>query len=164
MSPPEIRHRIARACNLRIEQLRIERKVGRRNSAVPEADLAPDVPRWIAAPTGIDAAPYVAAAERFAAGCFDVFALRGVNLGMRPHWNRDPKTGIEAPLAFGMLFDYRDPAQAGDINYLWEPNRHDHLVTLAQAYALTGNRRHFDALWRHLESWLVACPPGLGPN
>src|SRR5258706_3200134 len=164
MSLPEIRHRIARECNLRIERVRIEGKVRRRMAAVPEADLATEVPPWIAAPTSIDAAPYVTAAERYAAGYFDLFALRGVNLGMRPHWNRDPKTGIEAPLVFGMLFDYRDPAQAGDIKYLWEPNRHQHLVTLAQAYALTGNRRPFDALCRHLTSWLVACPPGLGRN
>ena len=58
-----------------------------------------------------------------------------------PRWNRDPKTGIEAPLAFGKLLDYRDPDVVGDIKYLWEPNRHLHLVTLAQGYALTGKQR-----------------------
>ena len=67
-------------------------------------------------------------------------AARDADLGMPPRWNRDPKTGIEAPLAFGKLLDYRDPDLVGDIKYLWEPNRHLHLVTLAQAYALTGER------------------------
>ena len=37
------------------------------------------------------------------------------------------------PLAFGKSLDYRDPELVGDIKYLWEPNRHLHLVALAQA-------------------------------
>ena len=41
-------------------------------------------------------------------------------------------------MAFGPLLDYRDPALVGDSKYLWEINRHQHLVTLAQAWALTG--------------------------
>ena len=85
-----------------------------------------------------------------------------MQLGAPPRWNRDPKTGIEAPLAFGKTLDYRDPDVVGDIKYLWEPNRHLHLVTLAQAYALTGKRAYFDALAEHLDSWFIACPYGCG--
>ena len=80
-----------------------------------------------------------------------------------PRWNRDPKTGIEAPLDFGKQLDYRDARRVGDIKYLWEPNRHLHLVTLAQAYALTRRRRATrDALRAHLESWFEACPFRMG--
>ena len=89
---------------------------------------------------------------------------RDADIGFPPRWNRDPKTGIEAPLAFGKLLDYRDQDLVGDIKYLWEPNRHLHLVTMAQAYALTGDRRHYRALVEHLESWFIACPYGRGPN
>jgi hypothetical protein len=35
---------------------------------------------------------------------------------------------------------------------------------MAQAYALTGDRRHCSALVEHLESWFIACPYGRGPN
>src|SRR5690606_20505138 len=119
---------------------------------------------WIRADAQVDPAPYVASAERIAAGRFDVFALRDADLGSPPRWNRDPKTGVEAPLVFGKLLDYRDAAVVGDIKYLWEPNRHLHLVTLAQACRLTGNERYFDVLAGHLESWFAACPRGLGPN
>src|SRR6185312_13212505 len=56
------------------------------------------------------------------------------------------------------------PALVGDIKYLWEPNRHLQLVTLAQAYALTGEARHAEALAAQLESWLAACPYRMGPN
>lgn len=52
-----------------------------------------------------------AAAKRVAAGKLDVFALHGVELGAPPRWNRDPKTGVEAPpLTFGKLLDYRNPS------------------------------------------------------
>jgi len=34
----------------------------------------------------------------------------------------------------------------GDIKYLWELNRHLHIVTLAQAYALSGDARYFGVI------------------
>ena len=52
----------------------------------------------------------------------------------------------------------------GDVKYLWELNRHGHLVTLAQAYALSGELRYAETIQAHLESWFVACPCGIGPN
>ncbi len=52
----------------------------------------------------------------------------------------------------------------GDIKYLWEPNRHLHLVTLAQAHALTGRKVYLETLQEHLDSWFLACPYGYGPN
>ncbi|HWA36766.1 MAG TPA: alginate lyase family protein [Burkholderiales bacterium] len=112
----------------------------------------------------IDPAAYVAAADRIADGWLDVFALKDVDLGTPPRWNRDPKTGIEAPLAFGKLLDYRDTDLVGDIKYLWEPNRHLHLVTLAQAWSLTGEAKYAEALREQLESWFIACPYPLGAN
>ncbi len=98
------------------------------------------------------------------AGRLDVFALADCDLGTPPRWNRCPKTGVEAPLAFGKQLDYRDPLLVGDIKYLWEPNRHLQLVTLAQAYALTGEARYAEALRGQLESWFAACPYRMGPN
>src|SRR5262249_12442841 len=85
-------------------------------------------------------------------------------LGSPPRWNRDPKTGTEAPLDFGKQLDYRDEKRVGDCKYLWEPNRHLHLATLAQAYALTAQARFADALKEHLESWFTACPFRMGHN
>ena len=52
----------------------------------------------------------------------------------------------------------------GDIHYLWQPNRHAHLLTLAQAHALTKKRLYLETLEKHLDSWLIACPNGIGPN
>ncbi len=134
------------------------------SGAVPSPDLTRASLPWIHATAVVDAAQYLAAADRVAAGRFDVFALEGVELGSPPRWNRDPKTGVEAPLSFGKLLDYRDPRRVGDIRYLWELSRHSHLVTLAQAYALSGDARYSGVIRQHLESWFAACPCGMGPN
>ena len=91
--------------------------------------------------------------------------MRDADLGSPPSWNRDPKTGVEAPLSFGKLLDYRNPQLVGDIKYLWEPNRHLHLVTLAQAYTLSGDARgtfrSAASIWK---AGFAACPYGMGPN
>jgi hypothetical protein len=159
MTHAEIRHRVTRALAMRAERWGL---FG--SGAVPLPDLTHASLPWIHAMARVDAAQYLAAADRVAAGRFDVFALEGAELGSPPRWNRDPKTGVEAPLSFGKLLDYRDPRRVGDIRYLWELSRHSHLVTLAQAYALSGDARYSGVIRQHLESWFAACPCGMGPN
>jgi hypothetical protein len=158
MTPAEIRHRVVQAAHIRAERWGFARCV------VPPPDLSRRTNPWIDREAGVDRALYCAAADRIAAGTFDLFAMQGVHLGNPPRWNRDPKTGIEAPLEFGKQLDYRDPAVVGDCKYLWEPNRHLHLVTLAQAYALTGRDHYAVTVRRHLESWFTACPHRMGVN
>lgn len=159
MSAAEIRFRALRALAVRAES--VWRGSGRHP---PTPQFTQTETAWIHTDAAIDAEPYLRAAERIVAGKLDIFSLRSVSLGDPPRWNRDPKTGREAPLVFGKLLDYRDPGRVGDIKYLWEPNRHQHLVTLAQAHASSGDARYFDALRAHLNSWFAACPYGLGPN
>ena len=159
MTPVEVAHRA-----LRLMQARAESSGLLRAPAVPAPDLSVAGKPWVQRDAGVAAAPYFAAAQRIAAGRLAVFTLSELDLGTPPRWNRDPKTGIEGPLQFGKLLDYRDPDLVGDIKYLWEPNRHLHLVTLAQAYALSGRREYRDALIEQLDSWFIACPYARGPN
>ena len=159
MTPVEVAHRA-----LRLMQARAESSGLVRAPAVPAPDLSVSGKPWIQRDAGVAPSPYLAAAERIAGGRLDVFSLCELDLGTPPRWNRDPKTGIEGPLHFGKLLDYRDPDLVGDIKYLWEPNRHLHLVTLAQAYALCGRRAYRDALIEQLDSWFIACPYARGPN
>src|SRR5919197_903120 len=158
MSAAEVAFRLARALRAHAERSGLARE-----SDIPAPALAGKPQPWLKLPKA-DPSPYVAAANRIADGYLEVFALERVHLGWPPRWNRDPKTGIEAPLTFGKLLDYRDADLVGDIKYLWEPNRHLHFVTLAQAYALTQERRFCDVLAEHLESWFLSCPFGYGPN
>jgi hypothetical protein len=158
MEPAEIPYRVRRALACRVEGMRPRR------SHVPPPDITAAGAIWICSHPEVTAQPYVEAADQIARGRLDVFALRGADLGTPPRWNRDPKSGIDAPLAFGKLLDYRNPRLVGDIKYLWEPNRHLQFVTLAQAWALSGDPRHAEALFAQLDSWLAACPCGKGPN
>lgn len=158
MQPAEIPYRVRRALACRVEGMRPRR------GHIPVPDLAAAGASWIDPRPAVNPGHYVEAAEHIARGKLDVFALRDADLGTPPRWNSDPKSGIEAPLAFGKLLDYRNPRLVGDIKYLWEPNRHLQFVTLAQAYALSGDEHHAEALFRQLESWFEACPCGRGPN
>jgi len=159
MTPAEILFRTTQALAVRAECWGLHG-----SEHCPTADVAAVAHPWLHVPPSVDAQLYVEAADRIVAGRIDVFALQDVDLGSPPRWNRDPKTGIEAPLRFGLLLDYRDARVVGNIKYLWEVNRHLHLVTLAQAYALTGDPQYLAVIRAHLESWFVACPYRVGPN
>ena len=112
----------------------------------------------------INVEQYTEAADRILDGHLKIFALDDTKLGEMPNWNRDPFTGKEAPLEFGKSLDYRDQEQVGNIKYLWEPNRHLHLVTLAQAYKLSGSVKYLNGLRDQLQSWIDQCPYLRGPN
>ena len=133
--------------------------------ARPSEPVGVSGPAWVTPlPRGFHARRYAQAADRILDGRFDVFALEGASLGFPPRWNVDPKTGIEAPLEFGAGLDYRDAARVGDIKYVWEINRHLELVTLAQAWHLTGDERYALGARSLVDSWLEACPYPLGVN
>jgi len=159
MTPAEVSHRLLRSLSMQAERAGL---LG--SELVPPPDLAPAPHPWVHATTRVDAARYLAAAGRIAAGKLDIFALWNVDPGSPPRWNRDPKTGVEAPLSFSKLLDYRNPRLVGDIKYLWEINRHLHLVTLAQAYFLSGEAKYYRVIREHLESWFAACPYRMGAN
>jgi len=149
MSALEASRRVLRAARARMERGRSEER------AVPAPDFSIAAKRWLEIPERRNQKTLVAQASRIAEGWLDILALRDFDYGTPPRWNRDPRTGIEAPLEFGKLLDYRDADVVGDIKYLWEPNRHLHLVTLAQAFALTGHRRYLDAIAEQLQSWFI---------
>ena len=106
---------------------------------------------------------YVDAADEVSEGIFDFFGRR-FELGAPPSWNTDPLTGKAAPLSFGKTLDYRDARIVGDAKHLWELNRHLELVTVAQAFRLTGDHSYLDTLRRLLDSWIDQCPFMKGPN
>lgn len=158
MGVAEIAYRVRQAAQARAERLGI----GLAKTAEPKGACGRP---WLEAlPRDFDVAAYRAAADRVLAGRFDVFALKDANLGFPPQWNRDPKTGTAAPLVFGKTLNYRDERLVGDIKYLWEPNRHAELVTLAQAWHLSGETKYLEGCRTLLESWFEACPYPRGPN
>ena len=158
MAPAEVAWRARRAVADRLERWGL--------GLASDVDIGPDAAgqAWVApVPETFDAEPYVRAAELTLAGRWSLFA-RECDVGFPPRWNRDPKTGVEAPLDFGKGIDYRDERVVGDVKYLWELNRHSELVTLAQAWRLARAPRFAEAARHLLSSWLDQCPYPRGPN
>lgn len=159
MSMPELLHRVREKCLVNLQRFGfLSAKI------TPAPDVSVKVAPWLEHGTVLAATCYVEEATRVLAGEVSVFALRPAYLGAIPLWNTDPKSGIHAPLSFGRSLDYRNAEVVGDIKYLWEPNRHLQWVALAQAYALSRERRFLDGFAEQLSSWLDQCPYPLGPN
>ena len=157
MSPAEIAHRVANVVQNGWEaRFRLDPAVPAPDLAVHGTSLLTEVD------ISLEERPYREAADRLLSGQMRVFAKD--DAPFPPQWNRDPKTGTQAPLSFGKGINYRHEAVVGDIKYLWEPNRHQELVTLAQAWRLTDDARYLDAIAGLLRSWLDECPYPYGVN
>jgi hypothetical protein len=154
----EIVYRAGRAAKERLER----RGIGLAAPTPPTGNCG--APWCASIPKAFDVAAYCEAADRILAGQFNVFVMRDARLGFPPPWNCDPKTGTVPPMVFGKSINYRDERVVGDIKYLWEPNRHLELVTLAQAWHLTGEEKYADGCRTLLESWFDACPYPMGIN
>jgi hypothetical protein len=94
------------------------------------------------------------------------FPLLGVAIDTGPQirWRRDYSSGVEtAPIYFRRI-PYLDVTRAGDHKIIWELNRHQHLVLLAQAYRFTGRTDFLNEIGRHIDSWLEGNPFQRGIN
>lgn len=87
-----------------------------------------------------------------------------IDTGPEIRWRCDHLRGIETGLAYFRRIPYLDTARAGDHKVIWELNRHQHLLVLAQAYLLTGDARHLNEIWTQLESWIAGNPFHRGIN
>lgn len=101
-------------------------------------------------------------AERIARNRLTLFDLEDHDLGPEIDWNYEYKARRKTPLTWAPAIDYRDYAEVGDCKFAWEPSRHYHLVTLARAYRVSGERAFAQAVLEQIESWMDACPYGLG--
>jgi hypothetical protein len=94
------------------------------------------------------------------------FPLLGVTIdtGSEIHWRRDYVHGKESGLDYFRRIPYLDFAAVGDHKFIWELNRHQHLVLLAQAHQFTGNAAFANEVFTQLESWLEQNPFQRGIN
>ena len=103
-------------------------------------------------------------ADRAVDGVFDLLGHERVSVGTPIDWHRDPSTGTRAPMRHWSRIAYLDPAVVGDYKLLWELNRHQHFVTLGQAYAYSNDTRYAQAFATQLAGWIRANPPRIGVN
>ncbi len=94
------------------------------------------------------------------------FPVLGIEIetGDEIHWRRDYVHGKEAGMAYFRRIPYLDFAAVGDHKVVWELNRHQHLVVLAQAFLLTGRNEYTAEIFAQLESWFEQNPFQRGIN
>ncbi len=130
----------------------------------PEPDLNQAAAPVLSGTRCVNVDKYRRAAEFILDGKLNLFTLNNLNYGKIPNWNQNAQSGQNVPLRFGKMLDYRNVARVGDIKYIWIPNRHDHLVTVAQAYYLTADPRYLSFISKQIVSWIEQCPYLKGPN
>jgi len=88
------------------------------------------------------------------------FPLLGFEITAGPviEWSRDYLSGRAASCRYFRLVPPLDFQRVGDHKVIWELNRHQHLVTLAQAGRLTGRDEFFEEIGRQLGHWIQANP------
>ena len=70
-------------------------------------------------------------------------------------WRRDYRNGLTSGLRYFRFIPYLDASKVGDHKFVWELNRHQHLVLLAQAQLMTRDRKYLGEIERQLDSWTL---------
>jgi hypothetical protein len=87
-----------------------------------------------------------------------------VETGPEIDWRRDYPNEIASALKYFRRVPYLDATRVGDHKNIWELNRHQHLVVLAQAFLVTGREQYLREIDTELESWWSQNPYQQGIN
>lgn len=99
--------------------------------------------------------------------CCHRFRLLGhsdLDYGKDIDWHLDALHGKRTGLIPWYKIDFLDFELAGDHKVTWELNRHQHLVTLAKAWLLTGDEKYVKETVAQWYAWQRANPYPLGIN
>jgi hypothetical protein len=110
------------------------------------------------------AANIVASAEKILQHRFDLLGFEALDYGIEINWHLDLIHQKRGPQKPAFRVKYLDFAEVGDSKITWELNRHQHLVTLAKAYRLTGDARFAREIVAQWKSWRAANPYPMGVN
>lgn len=91
-------------------------------------------------------------ADNILAGDIPIFGQE-IAYGTAIAWQRDPLRSIDPPRKYLRFVPYLDTNAVGDHKWIWELNRHQHLVLLAQAFVISSNDAYADEVLRQLQHW-----------
>jgi hypothetical protein len=111
-----------------------------------------------------DAAQILARAQRICEHRFDLLGFENLDFGREIDWHLDPVHNKRAPNVIFHKVPYLDFEQCGDVKITWELNRHQHFVTLAKAYQLSGDEKFAAELFAQWSHWLAQNPYPVGVN
>jgi hypothetical protein len=106
----------------------------------------------------------VAEANEICRHRFRLLGDRDVDYGAEIDWHLDAVHGLRSPLIPWFKINFLDFAGVGDHKVTWELSRHQHMVTLAKAWLLTGQETHAQEILAQWYSWQRANPYPLGVN
>jgi hypothetical protein len=106
----------------------------------------------VSAPLEVDAEALRELTESILRHEFPIFD-RVIQTGDVIDWRFDYHNGIGTPAVWFRKIPFLDFQRSGDHKYVWELNRHQHLVVLAQAWAITHDPRIPVEIAAQIESW-----------
>jgi hypothetical protein len=106
----------------------------------------------------------VRTAERVCQHRFDLLGFKDLDYGREIDWHLDVVHAKRAPRNVWFKVPYLDFGVVGDSKITWELNRHQHFITLAKAYRLTGDRSFAFELMNQWQDWHEKNPYAIGIN
>ena len=110
------------------------------------------------------AASVLASAQKIIRHRFDLLGYENLDYGSEIDWHFDLIHGKRGPQKPWFQIRYLDFEEVGDSKITWELNRHQHLLTLAKAYRLSGDERFASEIAAQWKSWWAANRYPLGMN
>src|SRR6516162_7412942 len=92
-------------------------------------------------------------ADRICEHRFDLLGYEGLHVGQDIDWQFDIVHRKRAPRKAWFRIHYLDFEEVGDAKIIWELNRHQHLVTLAKAYRISGAEKYSRELFDQWYHW-----------
>ena len=103
-------------------------------------------------------------AEKICQHRFDLLGYKDLDFGAPIDWHFDPVHNKRAPRKPWHQIPFLDFDQIGDHKIIWELNRHQHLVTLAQAWQSAKDGRFRDEILAQWTHWRSENPYPIGIN
>jgi len=103
-------------------------------------------------------------AEKICRHRFDLLGYESLDYSMEIDWQSDVVHGKRGPRKPWFEVKYLDFEEVGDSKITWELNRHQHFVTLAKAYWLTGDDKFAQEIFAQWTHWHKKNPYPTGMN
>lgn len=106
----------------------------------------------------------IARADKVRENVFPILGYAPMHFGEPVDWHFDPLANVRSPRDHWSQLNTLDYNEVGDHKVIWELNRHQWLLELAQAYQFTNDESYVQKAVELLQSWMEENPPGYGIN
>lgn len=111
-----------------------------------------------------DALPhFLAISKQLSSHNFKIFSHEFL-FGEKINWHLDFRSGKEWKKKKYKETGIYDDSAPGDVKFVWELNRHQHFVTLAQVFYLSNKHTYLEELTRQWSHWIEENPFPVGIN